>query len=350
MPMDVSPAETGSIALDVDRVFKRFTRTSFFGLKSAKGIETQALQDISLEVCQGETVGLLGPNGSGKTTLLKIIATLLEPTSGTVKLYGTDIAREARKVRGRIGLVTCDERSFYWRLSGRENLNFFGALYGLSAAHTARRSEMLVEMLGLAHAFDRSFQSYSSGMKQKLAIARGLLSEPELVLHDEPTRSLDPLSAYHIRQWLAQNRKQCPKQTHLIATNQLQEAEQLCDRVLIINRGVILAAGTVQEIRDRWNKSGREAYEVAFEGHVDLRALDPIFGSDIFAVTERPHSPGQFIARFDSSEADGRLSSVLRVIVQAGGSVLYCKSQQASFDEIFCSMVEQQVPAVGASK
>jgi ABC-2 type transport system ATP-binding protein len=349
MPTDVSLAATGSIALNVDRVFKRYTRTSFFGLKP-KGIETQALQDISFEVRQGETLGLLGPNGSGKTTLLKIIATLLDPTSGSVNLYGADISREARKVRGRIGLVTCDERSFYWRLSGRENLNFFGALYGLSASHTARRSKMLVEMLGLAHAFERPFQSYSSGMKQKLAIARGLLSEPELVLYDEPTRSLDPLSAYHIRQWLANNSKLHPKQTHLIATNQLQEAEQLCDRVLIINRGVILAAGSVQEIRDKWNKSGRETYEVTFEGHVDLRSLEAVFGFGIFSVTERPHSAGQFIARFDSSEADRHLSSVLRVIVQAGGSILYCKSQQTSFDEIFCSMVEQQVPAVGVSK
>ncbi len=349
MPMDVSRTATGSIALNVNRVFKRYTRNSFLGLKP-KGIETQALQDISFEVRQGETLGLLGPNGSGKTTLLKIIATLLDPTSGSVKLYGTDISREARKVRGRIGLVTCDERSFYWRLSGRENLNFFGALYGLSASHTAKRSEMLVQMLGLEHAFERSFQSYSSGMKQKLAIARGLLSEPELILYDEPTRSLDPLSASHIRQWLTNNSKLYPKQTHLIATNQLQEAEQLCDRVLIINRGVILAAGSVQEIRDKWNQSGREAYEVAFEGRVDLRSLEAIFGSDIFSVTERPHAAGQFIAYFDSSEADRRLSSVLRVIVQAGGSVLYCKSHQASFDEIFCSMVEQQVPAAGVSQ
>lgn len=338
-------------ALCVDHVFKRYSRQSFFGLKRSGGVETQALKDISFTIERGGTLGLLGPNGSGKTTLLKIIATLLDPSSGTVSLYDTDISKHARKVRGRIGLVTCDERSFYWRLTGRENLNFFGALYGMTAHRTRVRSEMLLEMLGLGAAADRPFQSYSSGMKQKLAIARGLLREPELILYDEPTRSLDPLSAYHIRQWLTENRKQCPDQTHLIATNQLQEAEQLCDRVLIINRGVLIASGTVQEIRDTWTHARRESYEVVFEGVVSRQALAAAAGEGEFELSPDGGRSDRFLVRFECSEGDGRLSAILSTLTKGGAAVLHCRSEQASLDEIFCSLVQQEQKQVaGAAK
>lgn len=327
-------------ALRVESVFKRYTKPSFLGFGRSKALETQALKDVSFTIERGGTMGLLGPNGSGKTTLLKIIATLLEPTSGNVVLNGIDIGRNPRKARGRIGLVTCDERSFYWRLSGRENLKFFGALYGLPSEVTKKRSEMLLEMLGLGVAADRPFQSYSSGMKQKLAIARGLLSEPELILYDEPTRSLDPLSAFQIRQWLMENRKSNQSQTHLIATNQLQEAEQLCDRVVIVSKGILLASGTVAEIRDTWMSSRREMYEVIYEGSVSGRELIGAAGGNVVDHSPDPDRAGRFIVKFECSEVDGRLSAVLGTLTRSGATILHCRSQQASFDEIFCSLVE----------
>lgn len=327
-------------ALRVDNVFKRYTKPSFLGFGRSKALETQALKDISFAIERGGTMGLLGPNGSGKTTLLKIISTLLEPSSGSVTLNGIDIGKNPRKARGRIGLVTCDERSFYWRLSGRENLKFFGALYGLSSEVTRRRSEVLLEMLGLGVAAERPFQSYSSGMKQKLAIARGLLSEPELILYDEPTRSLDPLSAFQIRQWLMENRKKNQTQTHLIATNQLQEAEQLCDRVVIVSKGVLLASGTVAEIRDTWTRSRRELYEVVYEGEMPRQALISAAGANPIEHFDDPERQGRYLVKFECSEVDGRLSAVLAALTQAGATIVHCRSQQASFDEIFRSLVE----------
>jgi ABC-2 type transport system ATP-binding protein len=325
------------MVLEVNEVCKRYPKRSLFGLASGEG--TLALNNISFTLEPGETLGLLGPNGSGKTTLLKIISTLIEPTSGRVALHGVDIAREPRKARGRIGLVTCDERSFYWRLSARENLRFFGALYGLSPAVIRNRSESLLEMLDLSYAADRPFQSYSSGMKQKLAIARGLLGDPQLILYDEPTRSLDPLSAAHIRQWLKQNRQQSPHQTHLIATNQLGEAEQLCDRVLIINRGNLLAHGSVAEICAQWNMTAMIRCDITYSGNVPTELLTAAASP---ATPKWRRGPDSVTVTVDRMESDGVLSSILSVILGAGGEIRSCRTEQPGFDEIFCAMVERR--------
>jgi ABC-2 type transport system ATP-binding protein len=333
--------QNSEITLELQNVSKTFTRRSgLFGRGPA--VSTRALNSVSFRLHRGETLGLLGPNGSGKTTLLKAISTLIEPSEGTVLLDGIDVGRRPEAARRRLGLVTCDERSFYWRLSARENLRFFGALYGMDAARTNHRSEMLLNMLGLSYAADRPFQSYSSGMKQKLAIARGLLAEPSLILYDEPTRSLDPLSASHIRKWLLENRQVNPSQTHLIATNQLNEAEELCDRVLIINRGVLLAEGSVSEIRARWNAQSYARWEITYSGQVSREPL---------AAALRPAQPSfeprqeLTVVRFDAAHGDDRLSKVLTAVLAAGGKVLDCRAEEPSFDEIFCSMIENKANA-----
>ncbi len=141
-----------------------------------------ALEGVSFDIAAGEMVGLLGPNGAGKTTLLKVLATLLFPSSGEVHFGDINVLREPGRARKRLGLVTCDERSFYWRLTGRHNLEFFAALYHVPSRETPARVQELLEVLGLAEAADRPFHGYSAGMKQKLAIARGLLASPEILL------------------------------------------------------------------------------------------------------------------------------------------------------------------------
>src|SRR5713101_7465627 len=223
----------GVPALLVEHVSKSYVPWSLSRFLVSRPSKGNALTDVSFTLKHGETVGLLGPNGAGKTTLLKIIATLLAPTSGRILIQGEDPAADVMRVRRSMGLVTCDERSFYWRLNGRQNLAFFATLYGVPARQASERVEMLLEATGLKEAAGRPFHSYSSGMKQKLAIARGLLANPGIILYDEPTRSLDPLSTQNIRNWLAKHRDTLPLTAHLIATNQLAEAEQLCDRVLI---------------------------------------------------------------------------------------------------------------------
>jgi len=338
-------------ALVADAVSKRFGGISPFGRPPARG-GADALTDVSFAVREGETIGLLGPNGAGKTTLLKIITTLIYPSAGRVLVHGVDVIREPARARRMMGLVTCDERSFYGRLSGRQNLAFFGALYGLSRSEVQERGRELLDTLGLAAAADEPYQSYSSGMKQKLAIGRGLLGRARVVFYDEPTRSLDPLSAQSIRRWIHDQRRASPDQTHVIATNQLSEAEQLCDRVLILSRGRILAQGTVAEIRERYRaRADQEIHRVTYQGPRlgvnGALAADPTAG--LLEVRSDEESEAGGILRVCTVRNSGGLSRVLDSILRAGGTILQCQADWISFDEVFCSLVLEDQPRTDAT-
>ena len=324
----------------VEHVSKAYVRRRLLRRRPADDAgATQALRDVSLQVEPGEMIGLLGPNGAGKTTLLKIVASLLYPTSGQVRVYGHNVLEDQVCARCLMGLVTCDERSFYWRLSGRQNLAFFAALYRLTHHQFRERSAELLEALGLAEAADRLYHEYSAGMKQKLAIARGLLARPRLVLYDEPTRSLDPLSAQNIRRWIADRRRLDPQQTHLIATNQLDEAEQLCDRVVIINRGAVIAHGTIGEIRSRWHRGEYEIHRVTCRGPVSdmVHAPDPAVG--LLAIEREPAEDGLVRLRVRIRKGSDALTHLLRAVLASPASIVSCQVEEVPFDEVFCSLV-----------
>ncbi len=213
-----------------------------------------ALRELDLTIHRGEILGLLGTNGAGKTTLLKILATLILPTAGRVIVEGYDVAREADSVKAMIGLVTGDERSFYWRLTGRQNLEFFAAFQGLSP-HAARvRIEQLREQHGL-EALDRRFGVYSTGMRHRLAIARALLHHPRILLVDEPTRSLDPLAAGALRRLIRETLVRELGCTVVLATHNLEEAEELADRIAVLHQGRLLGCGTVRELREQSDRA-----------------------------------------------------------------------------------------------
>jgi ABC-2 type transport system ATP-binding protein len=327
-------------AVVVEHVSKEYLRRRLLRRRTAGEMGgTQALRDVSLRVEPGEMIGLLGPNGAGKTTLLKIVATLLYPTSGRVSIYGHDVLENQVHTRGMMGLVTCDERSFYWRLTGRQNLAFFAALYRLSHRQFQERSAELLEALGLSEAADRLYHEYSAGMKQKLAIARGLLGRPRLVLYDEPTRSLDPLSTQNIRRWIADRRRLDPQQTHLIATNQLDEAEQLCDRVVIINRGAIIAQGTIGEIRSRWHRGEYEIHRITCRGPLADGVLQPDPAAGLLAVEREPAEDELVRLRVRIRKGSEALSHLLRAILASPASIVSCQVEEVPFDEVFCSLV-----------
>jgi len=327
-------------ALVVERVSKEYGRSLPLA-RNAGGpaAGAAALTDVSFSVGRGEMIGLLGANGAGKTTLLKIITTLLYPTSGRVLIDDMDVSASPNQVRRKIGLVTCDERSFYWRLTGRQNLSFFGALYGLTREQVHERGESLLEMLGLAPAGNERYQGYSSGMKQKLAIARGLLADPAIVFYDEPTRSLDPLSAQNVREWIRAMRASSPGQTHVIATNQLSEAEQLCDRVLILARGRLIAQGTIREIREAYHAQDHELHCVTYRGAAfnGAIAVDP--GAGLLAVEDGEADASLRTLRLRTVRGSDALSSALQRLLGSGRIVVRCDTDEASFDEIFCSLV-----------
>jgi ABC-2 type transport system ATP-binding protein len=288
-------------------------------------------------------VGLLGPNGAGKTTLLKILSTLIEVDQGQVRVLGHDATRNPQVVRGLIGLVTCDERSFYWRLTGRQNLDFFATLYGLPARKARTRIPLLFEKLGLTEAADRPYHGYSTGMRQKMAIARGLLSEPRLVLYDEPTRSLDPLSAQNVRAWIAQNRREFPEVTHIIATNQLHEAEALCDRVIIVNRGEIITQGSVASIRSAYEAAENSVHRIEFRGAPVPELSETAVRFGVLDIEQREGTePGTILIEIRAMRDGQGLSYALDTILKSGGVVLSCETHKIPFDEVFISLVESR--------
>ena len=202
-----------------------------------------AVADVSLDVHAGEFVGLLGPNGAGKTTLLKVLATLIVPDRGSASVAGHDVVREPANVRRVIAPVLANERSLYWRLSARENLELFAALLRLSQAETSARVSDALDVVGLANTGKKMVGQFSAGMMQRLLVARALLGHPRVLLLDEPTRSLDPTAAHSFRSFLREElagRRRCAV---LVATHRTEEAFELCDRVVVMNRGRVAASG-----------------------------------------------------------------------------------------------------------
>ena len=229
--------------------FPRLKR--FFRMKTTPAVE--ALRDVSFEIGDGEVFGLIGRNGAGKTTLTKIIATLVQPTSGIVSVKNFDSVRDEVKVRSLIGLATAEERSFYWRLTTEQNLLFFARLYGLKDADANRRIGELCDELDLNELKKRRFSELSTGNKQRLAIARAILPQPPILLLDEPTRSLDPLAAQAMRDLI----KSFKGVSILLTSHNLAEVEELCGRVAIISKGEIRAVDSPSNLRRQTKQTQR---------------------------------------------------------------------------------------------
>ncbi|MEQ8278555.1 MAG: ABC transporter ATP-binding protein [Deltaproteobacteria bacterium] len=208
---------------------------------------TEALVGVDLKVERGELVALIGPNGAGKTTLLDVLATLVLPTSGTAYVEGYDVAHDAVEVRRRIGYVLTEERSFFWRLTVRDNLMFFAALQGLFGATARERIESVAESIGLVDQLAREFSALSAGQKQRVAIARGLLPDPPVLLFDEATRSLDPGRAERVRRVVRRLVDRDGKAV-VFATHDLDEARDLSDRIVCMAKGSIACAGRFEDV------------------------------------------------------------------------------------------------------
>ena len=241
----------GDAAIVVDHVWKSFPVASgaldWFRHLGRPPRRT-VIHDVSLSVARGELFALLGPNGAGKTTLLKMLATLTIPDRGHLWVEGVDTACAPELAKSRIGLCTSEERSFYFRLTARANLELFGALVGLRGQALHRRIDDVVEMVDLGGMLDRRFEAFSSGMRQRLTVARALLADPDVLLFDEPTRAVDPIHAEAIRELILKELVGQQHKTVVLATNLLEEAWRLCDRVAVIDDGRIVALGPPREL------------------------------------------------------------------------------------------------------
>ena len=230
------------------------------GILRARSTEVHALKDISFEVAEGETYGLLGPNGSGKSTLIRVLATLLVPDEGYVRLLGHRIPGEESAVRRKIGRVSVDA-AFYKKLSARENLLYSAYLYGMDRAHAERRALEILEALGMdGEKFTDPLEDMSRGMQQKVAITRALLVNPPLLLLDEPTTGLDPKSRRDVQTFLERLRSEHGT-TILLTSHDMAETERLCSRIGFIAHGRLIAEGTAEELKRR---SDAESLDDAF--------------------------------------------------------------------------------------
>ena len=212
----------------------------------------KALDSVSLRVQRGQILSLLGPNGAGKTTLIKILCTLILPDSGDIEICGYDLKSQENEAKARIGLVTGEERSLYWQLTGRQNLEFFGTIYNLSQNEIRERVRKIDKVLEIDD-LDKPFRNYSTGMKHRLMLARCLISEPDVIFMDEPTRSMDPGSAKSFRGFIRDVLVKKMGKTVFFATHYTREAEELADIIAIIDTGVIKACGELHELRKTWN-------------------------------------------------------------------------------------------------
>ena len=273
------------------------------------------LQNISLAVAEGEFFGLLGPNGAGKTTLFRMLATLVLPDSGTATVGGYDVVSQSAKVRSVLAPVIADERSLYWRLTASQNLELFATLQGLRGAAVQRRVKEVLDVVGLGDTAEKIVAAFSSGMKQRLLIARALVAQPRVLLLDEPTRSLDPISARGFRTFLREEisgRQGC---TVLLATHSADEVLELCTRVAVLDHGRLLATGTTTSLaRDL----GEERYALYTRNasHPALAAL--VQRGVVGALLARGNEDGW--ARVDMEIAGGmeRASQVVATLGEQG--------------------------------
>lgn len=211
----------------------------------------EVLSDVSFEVAEGEIFGLLGQNGAGKTTLFKLLATLISADEGSATIGGHDVRTEGDAVRQLLAPVLANERSLYWRLSARENIRLYCALQGIPVAATHDETERVLSITDLRDTEEKMVGMFSSGMRQRLLIARALIARPRILLLDEPTRSLDPISARDLRRFLRETVVGKEGCTVLLATHDAEEVWELCDRVAVLERGRVLALDRTRVLRER---------------------------------------------------------------------------------------------------
>ncbi|WLD94660.1 ABC transporter ATP-binding protein [Alkalihalobacillus sp. AL-G] len=225
--------------LEAKGITKTYTVKQKAGLLRSKKQPVHAVKGIDLTIHPGEIVGLLGLNGAGKTTTIKMLSTLLTPSSGTISIDGYDVVQNAKYLKQKVNMIAGGERMLYFRLTGKENLDYFGRLYGLKGKQLASRVNILLNQVELENAKDMPVERYSKGMKQRLQIARGLLNEPKYLFLDEPTLGLDAPIARQLRSTV----RNLAKQEHkgiLLTSHYLEEVEELCDRVYIIDKGEVI--------------------------------------------------------------------------------------------------------------
>ena len=289
----------------------------------------RAVVDLSLSIPRGQIFGFLGPNGAGKTTTIKMMCGVVTPDSGRVTLLGHDVQRDRSAAMRRIGAVLEGARTVYWRLSAMENLMYFGRLKGVRDKYLKPRAERLLKELDLWDRRNDDVREFSRGMQQKVAISAALMSDPPIVLLDEPTLGLDVESAQTVREWVSRLAREEDK-TVLLTTHQLTMAQELCDRVAIINEGRLIADRTVGELLSLFR---RDYYTIRVGGPFNVNGSLP----EGLVLEQGEH---ETTISGDIADQD-RLHDVLRFIRAEGLPILSVQRTEPSLEHIFMELLNE---------
>jgi len=305
-------------------------------LKFSRAEEVIAVDHVSLKVRKGEVMGLLGPNGAGKTTFIKCLSTLLIPDEGTAIVNGYDILKEPDKVKKSINLVGSGHWvGFDWALTVKENLEFFANLYGLEPSVAKKRINEALEIVDLKDKENEVPSRLSSGMRQKMVIAKGFLIRTPIFLMDEPTIGLDPVSARDIRRYIKKKLSEELGETIVLTTHYMQEAEQLCDRVAVMDRGKIVACGSPQELKQMIGK--QEVIEIETL-NIGAKIIDEIGKIDLVNnvashIDDPVLSTGTI--RVHAKDIESVLPMILQSIERNGGRVLHVSVSRPTLEDVF---------------
>lgn len=288
------------------------------GLSKTYPSGKQALREISLSLKQGEVFGFLGPNGAGKTTTVKLLNGMLTPTQGQAWVLGLDPAQQPEKVHALSGVVT-ERAQMYDHMTGLENLLFYGAAFGLSAGEARLRAAALLDQLELSDAQDKKLAAYSTGMRQRLSLARALIHRPQVLFLDEPTSGLDPESAQNVNRMI-QNLAREQGLTIFLCTHQLRYAQEICTRYGLIESGRLLAEGTLTQLRTQiFPRLTLQIRAANLPGDVSLRSL----GEDFYET---------------EIESEAEIPSLVSRIASGGGQIYAVSSRQATLEEIYFAL------------
>ncbi len=299
------------------------------GLFKSEKRSVEALKGISLEVNLGEIFGLLGPNGAGKTTLIKILTTLLLPTSGEAWINGYNVLKDENKVRASVGCMLMGERGLYWKLTGRENLEYFGALYHLDPKPRRKRSNEIIQLLKLEEIADRMVESYSSGQKMNLAFGKALINDAPLLVLDEPTNTLDVPSASELRAIVRQLNTQ--GKSVIYTTHIMSEAETLCDRVAIIDRGELLALGRVDELKASLQREG----VTHIEGIIPSRAEEAVRAIPSVLRASRSTQNGGALLTVVTASGREILPQLIEALTHTGAVIRKITPEELTLEDVF---------------
>lgn len=327
-------------AVEVKEVKKVFITKKKKFFKTIEKKEFKAVDGVSFDIYKGEIFGLLGPNGAGKTTTIKMITGILEPTSGEVKLCGIDVNKKPMEALKKIGVVLAGDRSIYWKLTGRENLEYFAALYGMAPKKAKERAEKVLRDLQMEDKADILVEKYSTGMKQKIALGKALIPEAPVILLDEPTLGLDPQSALNLREVILDLKRE--GKTILLTTHYMEEADFLCDRIAIVDGGKIIALDTSAKLKESINTVkiiNIQVQNIKDEVVEEIEKIDQIKK----VMKEYNSEKRAYDITIHHTDGDEMIQIIINILGKHSTKILNINVKEPSLEDVFINLTGKEL-------